>query len=314
MKKIFPIIIIVVAAIVVISMIGSKPSITDQEAVQIVQHQYVKNPTFAVAVKDKGDTYIVASINDDKTFEERVLVLKQVADLWQEQSEPKGFTNSTMIVGASNAKAVSVGGNSYVFFTTESYGSAAGSVYFNLISPSEMHVYSIGVSGGNGNINQIGEIPADVKSNQDIYSYLTQQISESSKIAHTSQQNLNVDSPDNAVQKWQLDNENIWKGMLNYAFPVKFTYYDANLLDSWKGTTVTGSIENDNYKIVSFFKGVAIGLDKTKNKYFVLWVPSDMYEWPTDISFIDANTVHISSANSGPSVTVHLDTNTVSSP
>jgi hypothetical protein len=185
---------------------------------------------------------------------------------------------------------------------------------FNLFSPSKMHLYSMSVSGGNGNINQPGIVTDDVKNNKDIYDYLTQQISTSPKIAHTSQQNLDINDPTNAVQKWQLDNENVRTGMMNYAAPVKFTYYDANLFDQWNGTTVTGSAENSQYNIASYFKGVTIGFNKTTNKYFVVWVPSDMYEWPTDTTFVDQNTLHINSANSGPSITVHLDTNTISSP
>ncbi len=306
-------IVIVIVAVGAFFAFYEKPTMSDQEAAQIVQHQYVKNPTFSIAVRDNGDYYIVGSIADGKYNESRLLVLKQVADLWQEQSESVQIVCGTLEC-PSDAKKVKLGGSYYIYFVTESYGSAAGTVAFNLFSPSQAHLYSMSVSGGNGNINQPGQVNSDVQSNKAVYDYLTQQIAESPKIAHTSQQNLDVNSADNAVQKWQLDNENIWTAMMNYAVPVKFTYYDTNLFDQWNGTTVTGSLENNNYKFVSYFKGVVVGLDKTQGKYFILYVPSDMYEWPTDIAFVDLSTVHINSANSGPSLTVHLDTNKISTP
>lgn len=312
-KQTLGIIVVILIAVGAFFAFYEKPTMSDQEAAQIVQHQYVKNPTFSIAVRDNGDYYIVASIADGQYNEPRLLVLKQVADLWQEQPQTAQIVCGTLECPL-DAKKVKVSGFYYVYFVTESYGSAAGTVTFNLFSPSQAHLYTMSVSGGNGNINQPGQVSSDVQSNKAVYDYLTQQIAASPKIAHTSQQNLDVNSADNAVQKWQLDNENIWTAMKNYAAPVKFTYYDTNLLDQWSGTTITGSAENSRYKIVSIFKGVTIGLDKTTNKYFVVWVPSDMYEWPTDTAFIDANTIHINSANSGPSVTIHLDSNTITSP
>lgn len=294
-------------------MFYQKPTMTEAEAAQIVQHQYVKNPTFAIAVRDKGEYYIVTSISDGQYNEPRLISLKQVADLWQEQPVSPKLTCSGLECPA-NAAKVKLGGNSYIYFTTESSGSAAGSVVFNLFSPSEAHLYSMSVSGGNGNINQPDPVADDVKNNKDVYDYLTKQIAASPKIAHTSDQNLNVNDPTNAVQKWQLDNENLRTAMMNYAAPVKFTYYDENLLDQWSGTSISGSAENSRYKITSIFKGVTIGFDKTTSKYFIVWVPADMYEWPTDTTFIDSNTLQISSANSGPTITVHLDTATITSP
>lgn len=309
----------VIAIIGVVVLVGvffalyQQPTMSDAEATQIVQHQYVKAPSFAIAVRDAGDYYIVTSIRDGQYNDPRLVTLKQVADLWQEQPQSPQLECSTDDC-PSDAKKVSLGGKSYIYYTTTTSGSAAGTVTFNLWSPSEAHLYSMSVSGGNGNYNQPGVVSDDVKNNKDIYDYLTQQIAASPAVAHTSDQNLDVNSADNAVQKWQLDNPNIWNAMMNYAAPVKFTYYSANLFDQWNGTTVNGTIENDHYKFVAYFKGVVVGLDKTQGKYFILYVPSDMYEWPTDIAFVDANTVHINSANSGPSLTVHLDTDTVTTP
>ena len=313
MKKYIISILAVVVVIGIFFAFYEQPTMTDAEATQIVQHQYVKNPTFATAVREGGNYYIVSSIKDGQYNEPRLLVLKQVADLWQEQPQSMQLQCSS-IECPSGATKVKLGGIYYVYFVTESSGSAAGTVVFNLISPLDMHLYSMSVSGGNGNINQPGTVSDDVKNNQDVYNYLTQQIAKSPKIAHASQQNLDVNDPANAVQKWQLDNENIRTGMVNYAAPVKFTYYDENLLNQWGGTSISGSAENSQYKITSIFKGVTIGFNKTTNKYFVVWVPADMYEWPTDTTFIDQNTLHINSANSGPAITVHLDSDTITSP
>ena len=312
-KQTLGVVAVILIAIALFFVFYEQPTMSDQEAAQIIQHQYVKNPTFSIAVRDKGNYYIVGSIADGKYNEPRLLVLKQVADLWQEQQESTQITCGTLDC-PSDAKKVKLSGSYYVYFVTESYGSAAGSVTFNLFSPSQAHLYSMSVFGGNGNINQPEQVSSDVQSNKPVYDYLTQQIASSPKIAHTSQQNLDVNSPDNAVQKWQLDNENTRTAMMNYAAPVKFTYYSQNLNDSWAGTSITGTIENSQYKFTAYFKGVVIGLDKAQNKYFVLWVPSDMYEWPTDIAFVGGNTVHINSANSEPSVTINLDNNTITSP
>lgn len=305
--------IILIAGVFSYFLFSEQSSITDQQAVQIVQHQYVKNPKFAIALRDKGEYYIVASINDGEYPEPRLLVLKQIAGLWQEQPQSVELFCSVLEC-PSDAKKVELNGSPYVYFVTESYGTAQGSVDFNLFSPSEIHLYTISVFGGIGNINQLKPISTDVKNNKNVYDYLTQSIEKSSKITHISEQDLSIESPDNAVQKWQLDNEYIRSGMANNSAPIKFTYYSENLFNPWSGTTVTGAIENSYYRFVAYFKGVVIGLDKTTNKYFVVWVPSNTYEWPEDLTFIDSKTIHLNSANSGPSITIHLNTNTITTP
>lgn len=309
----------ILGVIAVIAIVGAfflfyeKPIMTDQEAAQIVQHQYVKNPKFSIALRDKGDYYIVASIIDEKYGEPRLLVLKQVADLWQEQPQSTKITCS-IIDCPSDAKKVNLGGSYYIYFVTEIDGSSTSVVVFNLFSPSETHLYSMTVGGGYGNINQLDPIADDVKNNKKVYDYLTQQIAESPKVAHTNEQNLDVNSSDNAVQKWQLDNEYIRTGMMNNAAPVKFTYYNTNLFEQYGGKSTLKTIENNQYKIISCMKGPVVGFDKIKSKYFIVWVPSDVYEWSTDITFINGNVVHIDSANSGPTVTINLDNNTITSP
>jgi hypothetical protein len=285
---------------------------SDQEAAQIIQYKYVKNPTFSIAIRDKGDYYIVGSIADGEYNEPRLLVLKQVADLWQEQ--PQSVQIDCGSLECPDAKKVKIGDSYYVYFVTECYGTASGSVGFYLFSPSEMHLYSMSVYGGNGNISELDSVSDDVKNNKNVYDYLTQQIAESPKIAHTSEQNLDINSPNNAVRKWQLDNEGVRTSVNKYATtPVKFTYYTQNLLDSLYGTDFVATIENAHYKFVSFYKGVVIGLDKTATKYFVAWVPSDMYEWADSLAFVDSNTIHINSRDSGPSLIIHLDSNTITS-
>jgi len=319
-KQTLGIVVVLVIAVGLFFAFYEKPTMSDQEAAQIVQHEYVKNPSFATAIRDSGDYYIIAVLTDNN-LDKKFIVLKQVADLWQEQPAATGKIG--WLSSIFDMEKIKLGNNSYLFFTTVEQGSAAGSIFFTLFSPSESHFYTISVFGANGNVNQPRPVSDDVKNNKKVNDYLLQQIAASPKVAHITNQDLNTNSPENAVRKWQLDNENIWTKITRFsATPVNFTYYDQNLFNSWAGPNVvkeyyqsiTSSVENDHYKFVAYFKGVVIGYDKTQSKYFVLWVPSDMYEWPTDIAFIDANTVHINSANSGPSVTIHLNNNTITSP
>lgn len=320
-KQILEIVVIILVAVGLFFIFYEKPTMTDQEATQIIQHEYVKNPSFSTAIRDNGNYYIIAVITDNN-LDQKFVVLKQVADLWQEQTTPSGKIG--WLSSIADMKKIGLGSNNYLFFTTVEQGSAAGSVFFTLFSPLESHFYTMSVFGANGNVNQPQPISDDVKNNKKVYDYLLQQIAVSPKVAHITSQNLDANSPENAVQKWQLDNENIWTKITNFsATPINFTYYNEDLFNSWAGPntvkeyytkSITSQIENNQYKFVAWFKGVVIGYDKTQNKYFVLWVPSDMYEWPTDIAFIGGNAVHINSANSGPSVTINLDNNTITSP
>ncbi len=273
----------------------SQPDISDEMAVQIVQYQYVKKPNAVVPVSYNGETYIVTVLPLGENDEPTLIVLKKVADLWQEQPQTFTLTCSTNDC-PTDAKKVSVGGHTYIFFTTESSGNALGTVYFNLFSPIENHIYTMSVFGALGNINQLEPAKSDVTGNQAVYDYLIQQIAESPQIAHISEQNLDVNSVDNAVRNWLLSNPDVHdvmrKGYLR-EYELVFPEYSDNLIDSDMHGSVNFDISNNQYRVASFFKEGVYAHDKIRNKYFIVWFPPSVYDWIPTGSFVEPTKIRL---------------------
>jgi hypothetical protein len=51
--------------------------------------------------------------------------------------------------------------------------------------------------------------------------------------------------------------------------------------------------ENNNYKIISIFRGPVLALDKSTKKHFVLWVPATIYDWVEKVDFVGNDVVRL---------------------
>lgn len=310
-KKIALVVACSILVVGALSVLYKSPVVTDTRAAQIIRQFHIDNSLFSFSLDEGRDTYIISAISADHG-QHRLLTFIKNGERWKEKASL--VLNCTGDDCPSDAREVKLGGHQYVYFVTRSSVGEFGTIAFNLFSPAQSHLYSISAYGTEGNINQPDAISADVERNKPVYDYLVKQIEESPKLTRLTDAQTDLLAPENAVQKWLLDNEYIRPAMVEKSAPLKFSYYSTDLASIWDDNEVTNTIENSHYKFTSYFKGGVVGLKKTTNQYFILWVPAEQMEWPVALRFVDPNTVRIGSANRGPTLTVYLGTNQITSP
>jgi len=189
-----------------------------------------------------------------------------------------------------------------MYILTLSQGSALGSANYNVYSLKDNSVYTIEAFGPHGSYNDL-TIPDDLKNNRaDILSYLENKISGSKYTYIAKEEDLNIDIPQNAIKNWNLSNEDIYRRLdlqPNQWLPLNIKKFNTENIKDFFSEDVNKDyiesskweFENEQYKITSFFKGAIYAFDKKEKKSFVLWVPTDMYEWTEKIEFFDIQTI-----------------------
>lgn len=103
------------------------------------------------------------------------------------------------------------------------------------------------------------------------YTFLQGKIEEAKIIYRPTAEELALESPEKAAEKWRLDNSD---NMANLAASndaqLQFTYYDKPLF-SKDDVVAESRIGNDKYVFISSPKGIVYGFDRTAHKYFVVY-------------------------------------------
>jgi hypothetical protein len=135
-----------------------------------------------------------------------------------------------------------------------------------------------------------------LSSKPDLSEFLEDKASKSPLVYRATKQDLDMNSADNYEKKWQVDNskvKSVWDTKENtYEEPLRVTYYDKSIFPTKQGY-ISGNVENTKFKIVSLFRNNILGYDKTKNKYFPIWVESCSHGCDKTVSFIDDTTLQI---------------------
>ncbi len=99
----------------------------------------------------------------------------------------------------------------------------------------------------------------------------------------------------NYETKWNKDNdvENIFGiGHAEISTPIKTTYYKTNLFQLNNGS-ITDSIENNDIKLISYFRSNLIGYDKHKKLYFPLIIENCAMDCAKTIEFFAKDSLRI---------------------
>jgi len=253
---------------------------------------YQKNPTFAFYKKFQKNDFIFTYIDGD------FIVLKEFAKTWQNYHT----THFGELYEGNEYEIQNIKNDVLMYILTLSQGSALGSANYNVYSLKDNAVYTIEAFGPHGSYNDL-TIPDELKNNRtDILTYLETKISESKYTYVPKEEDLDIDIPQNAIKNWNLSNEDIYRKLdlqPNKWLPLNIKKFNTDDVKDFFAENINKDyidsskweFENDQYKITSYFKRAIYAFDKKENKSFVLWVPTDMYEWAEKIEFFDIQTI-----------------------
>ncbi|CAA9202174.1 hypothetical protein FLA105534_03958 [Flavobacterium bizetiae] len=100
----------------------------------------------------------------------------------------------------------------------------------------------------------------------------------------------------NYVQKWETDNNSInhlANGYSGIPDTIYSTYYKDDLFNFTGDYNKSESIENNNFKIVSFFRGNIIAFDKNKKLYFPIYTETCVTGCDKKIKFVSENSIEV---------------------
>ncbi|KRB55615.1 hypothetical protein [Flavobacterium sp. Root186] len=140
-----------------------------------------------------------------------------------------------------------------------------------------------------------GEFTKDkiLESNTAVYNELYQFGAKSKWIYKPTEEEKDINFYKNFEEKWNEDNYPEGKES-SYPTIVKSTYYGENLFEFNGEYDKDQVIENNDFKIVSYFRNNIIGYDKNKKLYFPIAVESCHVGCDKEIKFISENEIEIS--------------------
>lgn len=101
----------------------------------------------------------------------------------------------------------------------------------------------------------------------------------------------------NYEQKWNEDNgedNHLANGHSGISEPIYSTYYKDDIFKITAiHASVTDSIENEHFKIMSYFRGNILGFDKQKQLYFPVYIESCITGCDKKIKFISPETIEV---------------------
>jgi len=284
--------------------VNQKIALSDNEAFKIVQNKYLKSPQFTYYKIFNNEEYIVSYIkNEMVNDEDELILLKKFAGDWIEDPVEQRAQNCF-----DNTEWVDIENFPYLYASCFQQGTGSGSEYFSLFSFKDKAIYYINISGGNTANGRITKdqvnIDKSLESKNSLLVFLENKIASSEHLYKTKKEDLDIESNENAIKKWQILNPDLHKYLelknnIGRDFKINIKKYDISNIEDFFSSDVNKDYvknskwetENSSYKIISYFKGAIYAYDKNENKYFVLWVPSDMYNWVEKIEFTDDNNI-----------------------
>jgi hypothetical protein len=211
-------------------------------------------------------------------------------------------------IDSASIRTVQVGSKPYVYFEAreEFMGKAITErhVVFYLTSLKDGKAYALGYTGHNDFKCEeclVGTFDADQgewKGPAAVYEALIAQSASSKLIYHPGPDDEDLYAWQHYETKWTADNgygpdENaLGAGHIDPHTPIHSTYYTTDLFRLNRGSAVD-SIENEHYKVISYFRSNLVSYDKQKKLYFPVIIEGCNYSCSKDIALLSQDRIRI---------------------
>lgn len=308
-------------------------SISNEKANNIFKDLVGIEPIYCIITTIDSSEYIICLANktgliyNDKYYYNPANIifykLSKFANAWQiDIQKPLYNDELSACTFFKEVEIVTIQNKQYLYFiySQGELGNAVSYEYlnFNLYSINDLQLFTLTYEGTpiydkNDSLIQINGEFSNIKvlkNNQEILKFFEKKAAKSTLIYRPTEKDLDINNVNNFDKKWHIDNSNIknvWDVEFNiYQEPLKTTYYDKSIFPS--DIEPTNNIENNRYKIISFFRGNILGYDKIKKKYFPIWLDECSHGCDKSISFIDNSTLQITYIESNDEiVTIDLE-------
>ena len=297
----------------------TQPTISKEQAISVFKDLVRIEPINCLVTTIDNKECIICIANktgvdgNDKMFYSNADIifykLTKFADAWRIETQKPIFAYEFTYCDFYNDFEIATIGNKpylYFLYRLSPMGNAVSfmDLNFALFSLTDFQLTTLDYGGDpvydkKDNLQQIkGDFTNldKLSSKPDLSKFLEDKASKSSVIYRATKQDLDMNSADNYEKKWQVDNskiKSVWDTKENtFDEPLRVTYYDKSIFPTEQGY-ISGSVESTKFKIVSLFRNNILGYDKTKKKYFPIWVESCSHGCNKTVAFIDDTTLRI---------------------
>lgn len=223
-------------------------------------------------------------------------------------------------IGKESLKKINIDNKEYIYLSVrQSYQGTAiteKSAFFIILNINSLENFTLVYSGENSFRSKEaidGEFGEDKRldQNPEIKKALYNFAEKSKWVFHSSPDKNDYS---NYVQKWETDN-NTYNHMANgnSGIPhiVYSTYYKEDLFKFTGDISDQKTIENDNFKIVCYFRGNILAFDKNKKLYFPVYTESCVTGCHKEISFKSENIIEVKYTESSEDETTIINLNEI---
>lgn len=216
-------------------------------------------------------------------------------------------------------KIQKIKGEKFLFFVHREYPSMAchtcSSLHFSLLSLGTLQYWNLKFEGQVINVDVDNRITGNFTNQQELpvelLHFLEKEASLNTVIYRPQGKDLDIYDKSNFSKKWKLDNQKYLENpfQLETRCKMVITMYDEAIFD-FSDYEAEHIVENEKYKIVYKESGSVLGYNKTKQKYFPIWINECTQGCEKKVSFLGENILAINYWNDN-TFEINLDNMTV---
>ena len=266
---------------------------TANERTQIFRDKYVTTPDTSFQLNNNELIFLKKESTENWDVFFKLRVFNKIGNNW-------GISKDTSISSGpwgqewDSINLIQINNQHYLYYEEYTRGGSMGNhdiefTLFKLNSSEKFFIHYTKVPTG-GIVWTNFKKSKNLDSNQIHLSFLEEKVNNSPRV-------YRPNSEEKLIRQFLIENERaLIEIYRQYSVnkPIKFTpvntdefVFDINDIKPIKGiaTSVANSIQNDDFILISIFKGPVIGYNKTTSEYFCAWVPKSNYDWVEVMKF-----------------------------